>query len=156
MQRFEEHIEVACEAEEAFALLADYGRDAEWRAEVVEMTPSPPGPASPGTETREVARMMGRTFVTPGRVTSVVPGRSLTWQARSDGLEARGERAVTSLGQGRCGVTLSYELRLLGPSRLFEAVLGAAFRRRVRANQRGLRSLLEAAVERSTEMAAGR
>ncbi len=53
-------------ARQVWALVADYGRDPQWRAGVATMDPSPPGPVVPGTVTAEILRVGGRTYRSAG------------------------------------------------------------------------------------------
>ena len=129
-------------AADAWAVLADYALDPHWRAEVVSMVPTPPGPVTVGTTTLEEARSLGSTFTTPGRVTAVDPGRSFAFEARSNTLSVVGRREVRPLGADRCQVVLDYDVRMHGAMKAMMPVMGPVFRRTVRANVDRLAELL--------------
>ena len=83
-------IDIDRPASEVWAVLADYGRDADWRREVTTMVPEPAGPARVGTRTHETGRMLGSPFETQGRVVEA-GDHWFRWEARGDGSRACGE-----------------------------------------------------------------
>jgi uncharacterized protein YndB with AHSA1/START domain len=109
-------------ADAAWAIVADYDRDPQWRAGVSTMAPTPSGPVSVGTTTAEVVRFGGRTYRNAGQVTAVDPGRRFSWRTTS-GTEADGSRSVRPLGDGRCEITLELTVRPHGTERLLRPVL---------------------------------
>lgn len=108
-------------ADLAWALIADYSRDPDWRRGVLEMTSQPPGPAVAGAVTSEVLRVAGRTYRNVGLVERVLPGRRLEWRTTS-GAVAHGSREVRAVGAGRCAVTLELHVEPRGAERLLTPV----------------------------------
>lgn len=134
-------IEIDRPAEEVWAVVADYARDAEWRREVTSMVPDPAGEAATGTRTHETGRMLGSPFETDG---VVVDARHhwFRWTASGDGSRAEGTRAVEALGPARCRVVLGYDVGLTGAMRVLDPVFVRAFRRTARRNLRHLADLV--------------
>ena len=135
--------EVEAPAERVFAVLADYGVDPEWRKGVIDMSPSTPGVARRGTTTKETIRFLGSTMVTPGRVTDVVDGRVLAWEARGEKVEASGTREVVPLGDGSSRVVDALDARFNGPRRAADRVLERVARRQARGDLERLKRLVE-------------
>jgi uncharacterized membrane protein len=123
-------------ASEVWAVVADYGRDPEWRKGVETMAPSAPGPVTQGLTTDEILHLGGRTYRNAGVVTAVEPGTRFAWRTTA-GADADGCRTVRDLGEGRCEVTLVLTVRPRGAERLLQPVL-----------MRMLRSGLAADLER--------
>lgn len=140
--------DVDAPAAAVWALIADYGRDPEWRDGVATMAPSPPGPVRPGTTTDEQMRAMGRDYRNGGVVGEVEPGVRFTWRTTS-GVDADGARTVHDLGDGRSRVRLEVRLRPQGAQRLLAPVLRAVLRRGLVADAARLRALAERAVQRA-------
>jgi hypothetical protein len=67
----EESVTVARSPEVVWSAVADYGRDVEWRQDLTEMTPDPPGPPGVGTKVHEVLRTGGRSYVADSTVTGM-------------------------------------------------------------------------------------
>ncbi len=132
MEPITESIVVEAPAAAVWAVVADYGRDVEWRTGVLEMRPEPAGELRAGTTTQEVIRLGGRTYRNAGLVTRVLPGTRLEWRT-TEGAQASGSRTVEPRGSGRCEVTL--ELRVV-PSGV-ERVLAPVLRRMLGRNLRG-------------------
>jgi uncharacterized protein YndB with AHSA1/START domain len=135
-------VEVDRPAEAVWAVLADYARDPEWRAGVLEMTPTPAGPAAVGTRTRERMRFAGRELRNDGEVVAVDPGRRFAWRTTA-GADADGARVVVPLGAGRCRVELLLRVRPHGAERLTAPLAAVLLRRGLRADVRRLRALVE-------------
>ena len=79
----------------------------------------PPGPARVGAATHEVLRFMEST---DAAVTSVGPGRRLTFAGGGEGTTVRGYRRVEEASSGARFVQ-GLEIRLSGPMRLLEPLL---------------------------------
>jgi uncharacterized membrane protein len=137
-------MEIGRPAGEVWAYVADYGNDSSWRAGVLHMRPSTPGPAQVGVTTHEALRLLGLTFVTDAAIYQVEPGRRLEWRARDRLKQLQGSRLVEPTGKGATRFTETMELRLLGPMRLFVPLIGWLLRRQTRADLRRLKQLLEA------------
>ncbi|WP_369138295.1 SRPBCC family protein [Modestobacter versicolor] len=135
-------VEVDRPSDDVWRLVADYGRDPEWRRGVATMAPSTVGPVVAGTTTAERLRMAGRTFENTGVVTAVEPGRWFTWCTTS-GAPAHGGRTVTPLTGGRSRVDLELVVTLAGLQRAARPVLAAVLRRGLAADAARLTRLLE-------------
>ena len=127
-------ISLTCSAEvdrpaaAAWAAVADYRRDVEWRTGVLAMAPDPPGPVGPGTTASEDIRVAGRTWHNDGLVTELVPGVRFAWRTTS-GADAEGSRTVEPLGPDRCRVTLTLTVRPHGAERLIRPLAARQLRR---------------------------
>ena len=125
----------------AWAVVADYGRDPEWRDGVETMAPSPSGPVRVGTTTAEVMHLAGRTYRNGGEVTDVHPGQRFAWRTTS-GADADGSRSVRALADGSCEVTLVLTVRAHGFQRLLQPVLVPVLRKGLAADLTRLRDLV--------------
>ena len=123
-------------------VVADYDHDPAWRKGVETMDPSPHGPVAPGTTTREVLRMAGRTYRNDGEVIDVEPGRCFSWRTTS-GAVARGSRTVEPIGSHICRVRLELEVQPQGAERLMAPMLRRMLARNLEADGRRLAELLE-------------
>jgi hypothetical protein len=128
----------------AWGVVADYGRDVEWRTGVLAMAPDPPGPVAAGTTTSEDIRVAGRTWHNEGVVTEVVPGARFAWRTTA-GADAEGSRAVEALGPDRCRVTLTLTVRPHGAERLLRSLAARQLRRNLTRDLARLTTLLAAA-----------
>ena len=135
-------VEIDRPAREVWAVLADYGRDPQWRAGVLSMSAEPPGDAAPGTTTAEVMRFAGRTLRNRGEVVRVGPGTELAWRTTS-GVDAEGTRVVEPAGPGSCLVRLSTQVRPRGFERVLAPLARLVLQRRIEGDGRRLRSLVQ-------------
>lgn len=138
-------VEIGAPAAQAWAVLADYARDVEWRDGVRSMVPTPPGPVTTGTTTAETMRAAGRTLHNGGEVTAVQEGRRFTWRTTS-GVPAEGSRQVTPLGADRCRVDLALRVEPPGVLGSVPWLVRAMLRRGLDADVRRLRGLVEVAT----------
>lgn len=122
MESFVETLEIQAAAESVWEIIADYGRDPEWRTGVIAMTAEPERPLGAGTITHEIIRVAGRTYRTTGCVDGVVDGTSIAWHTTS-GAEAHGTRSVRALGPDRCEVALELHVVPRGVNRLLAPLL---------------------------------
>jgi uncharacterized membrane protein len=137
-------IEVARPASRVWNVIADYGRDPDWRAGVATMAPAPPGPVTPTTTTAEVLRSGGRTYRNAGAVTALTPGSRFAWRTTPDAdVDADGCRNVEPLGPDRCRVRLELRVRPTPCQRLLAPVLRRTLHRGLAADLRRLRELAE-------------
>lgn len=125
----------------AWAVVSDYRRDPEWRAGVLAMVPSPPGPVVPGTTTVERIRVAGRTYRNDGEVTAVGPDRRFEWRTTA-GAVASGARVVEVLDEARCRVRLDLCVTPTGPNRLLAPLLRRVLRRNLAADVHRLAALV--------------
>jgi uncharacterized membrane protein len=135
-------VEVDAPAAEAWAVLADYGRDVEWRRGVRSMVPTPSGPVRRGTTTVEWLRAAGRTMRNDGEVTAVEDGRRFSWRTTS-GVDAEGSREVVATGADECRVHLETRVRPPGLFRLVPGLLRRSLQRSIEADAARLRTLVE-------------
>ena len=140
MEPFIETLDIDAPAAVVWAVLADYARDAEWRADVVEMWPEPSGPAAVGTVTHEVMRVGGRTYRNDGVIERVEPGRRLEWRTTA-GADAHGARTVEPRGEGRCRVTMELHVVPRGVNRLLAPVLRPMLAKGLRRDLQALAAL---------------
>lgn len=122
MESFTESLVLDVPAASAWAVVADYPRDPEWRTGVLEMRLEPAGEVTEGSTTREVMRLGGRTYRNDAVVTSVVPGTRIEWRTTA-GADAHGSRTVVPRGSARCEVTLELHVVPRGINRLLAPVL---------------------------------
>jgi hypothetical protein len=117
-------VEINRPADQVWAHVADYSNDTSWRAGVIHMHPSQPGPAQVGVTTHvtthEVLRLLGLTFGTDASIDRVKAGRLLEWHARDRQKQLPGARLVEPTGPGGCRFTEVMEVRLLGLLRPLE------------------------------------
>jgi hypothetical protein len=137
---FSAAITAAVPAGRAWAVLADYSRDAEWRHQVVTMTASPPGPVAPGQTTAEVMRFGGRTLHNDGEVVQVDDLR-FVWRTTS-GVDAEGAREVRPLGPNLCRILLRTRVRPTGAERYYAPLARLVLERGLRKDLRRLAALL--------------
>ena len=135
-------VEVDASAAEAWAVVADYARDVDWRRGVRSMVPTPSGPARRGTTTVEWLRAAGRTMRNDGEVTAVDDGRRFTWRTTS-GVVAEGSREVVALGDDECRVRLETRVQPPGLFRLVPGLLRRSLQRNLTADANRLRTLIE-------------
>jgi uncharacterized protein YndB with AHSA1/START domain len=136
-------------AAEVWAVVADYGRDPDWRQGVETMAPSTVGPAVVGTTTDEVLHLGGRTYRNHGEVTAVEPGRRLEWRTLQ-GADANGSRTVIETAGGRSEVELVLEVRTHGLERLLQPVLAPMLRKGLHQDLARLAALLDRVQEPAT------
>jgi hypothetical protein len=132
-------------AERAWAVIADYARDPEWRTGVTSMVPTPSGPVQTGTTTVELLRLAGKTWRNEGVVTAVDPGRAFRWRT-TGGARANGSRSVEPLDAGACRVRLELNVAPQGIERLAAPVLARMLRRNLRRDLAQLSELVAAAA----------
>lgn len=138
-----QEIDIDAPTADVWRVVADYGRDPQWRTGVLSMVPSPPGPVTAGTTTVEELRLGGRLWRNEGEVTAVEPGRRFEWRTTS-GAVARGSRSVEALGAGRSRLRLELHVTPTGTSRLMIPVLGRMLRRNLARDVRRLAEVVEA------------
>jgi hypothetical protein len=147
-------VDITAGTEEVWAILADYGRDPEWRSGVETMNPSEPGPARPGTSTLEILRFGGRTYRNGGIVDRVDPGRQVVWRTTS-GADACGSRTVEPRDGGGSRLTLLLRVRPHGFERLLAPVLRRMLHRTLVADAARLRALVESSATVAAHDGAG-
>jgi uncharacterized membrane protein len=137
-------VTVDAPAASAWALVADYRRDVEWRSGVLSMDPTPADLVKVGTTTTERIRAGGRTYVNDGLVTDLDPDRRFSWRTTS-GVDADGRRSIEPLDDGRCTIRLELRVRPSGFDRALTPFLRPMLRNSLRKDLDRLRALLETA-----------
>ena len=127
----------------AWSVVADYARDVEWRAGVMQMVPTPMGPVQVGTTTAEAMKVAGKTYRNDGEVVAVEPGARFEWRTTA-GAVAHGARQVTQLGPARCRVRLELHVTPTGLNRLFAPMLTKVLDKGLSGDVERLRLLVEA------------
>jgi Polyketide cyclase / dehydrase and lipid transport len=152
---FARRLDLDVPSDDAWAVVADYRRDPEWRGGVRTMQPLPDGAVVASTTTTEVLRFAGRTYRIPGRVVELRdagPERTIVWEAT----KAHGRRGVVATGARTCRVELDLHLHL-GPSeRLMAPLLVRLMRRRLDGDVARLATLLAQSRTSSNVTAAAR
>ena len=143
MEPIIETLDIDASAAAVWAVLADYARDPEWRADVSEMRPEPPGPAAVGTITHEVMKVGGRIYRNTGLVGRVDPGRRLEWRSTA-GADAHGSRTVEPLDGERCRVTMELHVVPHGMNRVLAPVLRPMLVKGLRRDLQALATLVAA------------
>lgn len=133
-------IELAAAPEAVWAIVADYGRDHEWRKGVA-VRHEPAGLVREGTRTSEDLLFMGKKHHTEARIHDVVPGRYFRFSSM-DGNVTGFRRVEAHAGGSRLTVAVQVNV----PSRLFAPLAGWLYRRAVQGNLRRLQALLGTAV----------
>lgn len=115
--------------EHVWSVLADYGRDHEWRAGV-EMRQEPLGLASPGALTYERLRFLGSVKRVVARIEEVKPGVCLRFRSIESDVPLCGERRVEPWGTNGSRVTVRVEMAPTGVWKLFAKPMASLFKRR--------------------------
>ena len=140
--RISESVSIARPPADVWKAIADYSFDREWRSNLTEMAPDPPGGPEPGTKVREVVRTMGRDYVTNGVVTELDPGTSYRFSGDGTIGDVAGGRSVRPDGNGAI-FTYDIELTPTGGSRLLGPLLGPMVRSGLKKDLGRLKELLE-------------
>ena len=139
----EESVTVARSPDVVWSVVADYGRDIEWRKGLTDMTPDPPGPPGIGTKVHEVLKTGGRSYVADSTVTQV---GAMTYRFEGSGTLGKlaGSRTViASASPSEAMFTYEIEITPSGMSRLLRPIIAVAARNGLRSDLKRLRELLE-------------
>jgi uncharacterized protein YndB with AHSA1/START domain len=129
MALYEATVTTAEDREAVFDYLADFRSAAEWDPSVQEASLRKGEPGHPGAEFRVVSRFMGRDVALTYRTIEVERPRRLLLVAETSTVTSRDEITLTEVAAGGTAVTYSADLRLRGPLRLFDPLLGVFFAR---------------------------
>jgi hypothetical protein len=139
----EESVTVARPPDVVWSVVADYGRDAEWRKGLTDMTPDPPGPPAVGTKVHEVLKTGGRSYVADSTVTQV---GGMTYRFEGSGTLGKlaGSRTVVA-GASPSEAVFTYEIEITpsGMNRLLRPIIARTARSGLRGDLERLRELLE-------------
>ncbi|MCD4527062.1 SRPBCC family protein [Nocardioides sp. cx-173] len=139
--RFEASVTVPLPAEVVADYVLDWGNDPQWRAQVRRFTCAPPGRSVPGQILWEELGFAGLTFRTRTVVGRTSP-LSASYDGGSGAVLVTGTRRVSPLDEGRCEVTATTHIRLVGALRPFAPVLTPSYRRADRADLLALPGVL--------------
>jgi hypothetical protein len=129
---------------EVWTAIADYAVDLHWRAGLVEMSPSPPGPAALGTEVREVLRRAGRTYTATATVDQFDAGVGYHFSGQGTSGQLHGRREVVAgAAPGTTRFTYAVAIRPPLGLRLIAPLVTAMARSGMRRDLRRLKVLLE-------------
>ena len=142
-KRISESVSIDRPPADVWSAIADYSFDLEWRNNLTEMTPDPPGGPELGTKVHEVVRNMGRDYVTDGVVTELDPGTSYRFGGEGTIGGVAGGRSVRPDGNGAV-FTYDIELTPKGGTRLLGPLLGPMVRPGLKKDLARLKELLEA------------
>jgi Polyketide cyclase / dehydrase and lipid transport len=139
----EESVTVARSPDVVWSVVADYGRDVEWRKGLTDMTPDPPGPPEVGTKVHEVLKTGGRSYVADSTVIQV---GAMTYRFEGSGTLGKlaGSRTViASASPSEAVFTYKIEITPSGMSRLLRPIIARTARSGLRSDLQRLRELLE-------------
>ena len=127
MARYQATVASRRPAADTFGYLATFSNAAEWDPGVISAGQLDPGPVRPGTRFRLIVPFLGRRLALTYEVVALVPGREVVLAATGRLLRATDRISVAPDG---AGATVSYEasVRLRGPFRLLDGLLGPGFR----------------------------
>ena len=125
------------------AFVLDWGNDHLWRSHVRRFTCTPPGRAAVGQRLVEELCFAGLTFVTP-TVVETVGELSASYAGGNASIDVTGVRVVVPLGDERCEVRTTTNLRVGGLLRPFVPLLTPSYRRADAGDLRALPTVLEA------------
>jgi uncharacterized protein YndB with AHSA1/START domain len=144
MARMQSSVVINRPVEEVFAFVAAMENDAQWRLGIAEMDVTTPPPFAVGSETREVLRFLGRTYVTTARCTAYEPHRRVAFRSLTWPQPVAGWRLVEP-ATGGTRVTHALEAEPVGwLGRLILPLQVAIMRRQMRRESQRLKALLEA------------
>lgn len=137
---------------EVFDFVANAENDVLWRSEVISMKNTTPPPAGVGTQTIEVAKVLGKRLETTTEIIEFVPGRKTARRTLSGETPVRTERTVVAV-EG--GAQFTYKLRAdvtdVLAFRLLRPLLQWWTQRKVRGYLEQLKLVLEAPVPAATK-----
>lgn len=136
-------IEVACTPSEAFAMLADMARNAEWQKGMRSCTWTSSPPLGVGSTYDQVAKFLGRKIVTSFEVTEFVADERIRIVSTASTFPIDVTRTVEPLGEHSTRITATVRGE---PGRLFVItgpLMKAMVGRSVRGDYRRLKELLE-------------
>ena len=129
-------------ARDVFAYVSNSENDPDWRSSVTEMRHDPPGETHVGMRTHEVMRLMGKDIVNDAEIVEYEAGHKTAFRTTSGPLAASGYRLVEDAGDQTL-FTYHVQADLGGLYELLSALIAWSFRRRVQADLRRLKELLD-------------
>lgn len=139
-------VAVARPADDVWAVINDYAREADWQTNVIELVAEPPGPARPGTRVRKARRTpMGvQRFVTEVVDVDTAARSQRDRVATGSFAGTTGHWTVVPDGD-RCRVRIEIEAAAVGIWRLLLPVIRAGMQKQMREELESLRRMIEAA-----------
>jgi carbon monoxide dehydrogenase subunit G len=151
MARYRAEIETRLPPEQVFAYLSDFSHSEDWDPSVVSAERL--GPVGEGTEFHLVASFLGRNVPLTYRATEFEPPHSVLFVGENTTAVSRDRITVEGQPEGS-RVTYDADLRLKGPLRVLDPLLGLAFKRVGDRALASLRQLLDGPLPTDLDMAA--
>jgi carbon monoxide dehydrogenase subunit G len=142
MARYRASIDVQQPPEDVFAYLSDFSTAEEWDPGVVEAQRLGDKPVGKDAEFRLVAEFLGRKTPLTYRIVEYDPPRKVTFWGENSTVTSRDRIIVEVTGLGT-RVTYEADLKLKGPFRIADPLLGLVFRRVGDRARDGLREVLD-------------
>ncbi|QGG95947.1 SRPBCC family protein [Actinomarinicola tropica] len=139
MARYRCTIETPLSVEDAFDYMARFSHASEWDPSVVRAEMVTDEPVGEGSEFEVVVRSLGREMPFRYRVTEHDRPRRVVLRAERGSIVSEDTVTVTALSVGGSAVTYDAELRLSGPARILDPLLGLLFQGIGRKAESGLR-----------------
>ena len=139
----EESVTVARSPDVVWSVVADCGRDVEWRKGLTDMTPDPPGPPTVRAKVHEVLKTGERSYVADSTVIQV---GAMTYRFEGSGTLGKlaGSRTViASASPSEAMFTYEIEVTPSGMSQLLRPIIARTARSGLRGDLQRLRELLE-------------
>lgn len=144
MARYRCTIETSLTPEEAFDYMARFSNAVSWDPSVVSAEMETPDPVGPGSTFELVVRSLGRDLPFRYEVVEHDRPRRVVLRAVRGSLVSEDTVTVRALSVGGSALTYDADLRLTGPLRLIDPILGLVFQRLGRNAEAGLRRELPA------------
>lgn len=144
MARYRCTIETALTPEETFDYMARFSNARSWDPSVVRATMITPEPVGQGSAFEVVVRSLGRELPFQYEVVEHSPPSCVVLRARRGSIVSEDTVTVTARPVARSVLTYDAELRLEGPMRFLDPLLGLVFHRLGRNAEAGLRRELRA------------
>ena len=129
-------------AEEVFAYLADLRSVSEWDPSVESSRLTDGEPGTEGARYQLEVGFMGRTLEVPYETASVEPPDRVVFTAETGSASIRDEARIRAVPDGGCTATWDAQVHLKGIRKLFDPLIGLAFKRLGSDAERGLRECL--------------
>lgn len=144
MIRVDETIVINRPREDVWDHITDYAFDHRWRSGLLSMTPTPPGPAAPGSRVVEELRRGGQTYQATTAVDHLEPGQWYSFNGEGSGGKISGRRSVAPGSEaGTSRFTYAFVLAPTGLARLVGPLATWIARRGMRIDLRTLKAELE-------------
>lgn len=139
-------VEIACDADAAFAYLTDFARAGEWQASLAEVRVEGDGATRVGTVVHETRRTAAGRQSVRYEVTELAPGRSFTFRGGGGPVRVAARIYVEPLGEGRCRVSAAFDFAAGLSGKLFLPLVRREAQRELPEDQARLKARLEGAT----------